>query len=484
MSNENEVIHSPESDESLPLDDGFIFDEFDEEDDDYEGDTFDDDENASPGESEQTAEQLEVAVPPVIADAFADGNKYRYYAFWGGRGSGKSASLATLAALRGVEIATKGDTATIVFAREFMVSLQDSSFEELKSAIRRTPYLMDFYEMGERFIRSKCGRVNFLFLGLRRNVDSLKGLSNVSLCVVDEAENVPESSWLKLIPSIRNEGSEIWIAWNPESKESAVHKRFRDKPPANAKVTKVNWSDNPFFPKTLDDERRNDLANRPEVYGHIWEGEFITHAEGAYYATEMNTLREDGRLGVVNYDPSMPVITSWDLGMSDSTSIAFWQQAQGSSEIRLIDYYEGDGVGLDHYARILQDKGYRYGEHVLPHDVRVRELGTGKSRLETLEALGIFPITIAPQLQVDDGIQAVRSMLANVWIDEERCERLIDCLRQYTREYNDKMKVWNSRPRHDWASHGADCVRYFAVGYTQRSGTWGEPIKRKLRGVA
>ena len=152
MSNENEVIHSPESDESLPLDDGFIFDEFDEEDDDYEGDTFDDDENASPGESEQTAEQLEVAVPPVIADAFADGNKYRYYAFWGGRGSGKSASLATLAALRGVEIATKGNTATIVFAREFMVSLQDSSFEELKSAIRRTPYLMDFYEMGERFI--------------------------------------------------------------------------------------------------------------------------------------------------------------------------------------------------------------------------------------------------------------------------------------------------------------------------------------------
>ena len=212
----------------------------------------------------------------------------------------------------------------------------------------------------------------------------------------------------------------------------------------------------------------------------MWEGDFLVHAEGAYYATEMRDAKDQGRIGTVAYAPSMPVTTAWDLGVGDSTAIWFAQHV--GAEVRLIDYYESSGVGLDHYVRVLNEKGYIYGNHILPHDVRVRELGSGKSRMEVLDSLGARPISVAPQLMVDDGIQAVRSMLANCWFDAERCERGIDALRQYHREYDDNGKVWRSRPSHDWASHGSDAFRYLAVGHRVTS-SWGDPIRRNLKGI-
>jgi len=225
-----------------------------------------------------------------------------------------------------------------------------------------------------------------------------------------------------------------------------------------------------------------DKTKRPDIYDHVWEGDFLVHAEGAYYAVEMREAKDQERIGIVNYESGLPVVTAWDLGVGDSTAI--WFAQFHGPEVRIIDYYESSGVGLEHYARVLQEKGYVYGEHILPHDVRVKELGTGKSRLETLESLGVRPVTIAPQLMVDDGIQAVRSMLKNCWFDAERCERGIDALRQYHREYDDTGKVWRSRPAHDWASHGSDAFRYLAVGYRPAQTNWGEPIRRNLRGIA
>ena len=423
--------------------------------------------------------KAEIELPPKLVNLF-DGEA-RYRVAFGGRGSGKTRSFALMSAVYGYRWGMSGKQGQILCAREHLNSLDESSLEEVKSAIRSVDWLDAYYEIGEKYIRSRDGRVSYVFSGLRRNLDSIKSKARVILAWVDEAENVSEAAWQKLIPTIREEESEIWVTYNPESKHSAVHQRFRVSPSGDVKVCEINWRDNPWFPDVLNQERMNDQKLRPDVYDHVWEGAFLIHVEGAYYTVEMREANAEGRIGSAPYDRSVGVVTAWDLGVGDSTAIWFAQMV--GPEVRLIDYYESSGVGLDHYVAILNSKGYNYTDHILPHDVRVRELGTGKSRLETLDNLGVRPITIAAQLNVDDGIQAVRSLLGRAWFDEEKCERGIDCLRQYRRDYDENNKSFKARPLHDWSSHGADAMRYLAIGYRPMS-QWGESIRRNIKGVA
>ena len=423
--------------------------------------------------------EAQLTIPPKLIPVFTQDARYRIAK--GGRGSAKTRTFALMTAVRGYQWGKEGKSGQILCGREFMNSLEDSSLEEVKAAIRSVPWLEEYYELGDKFVRSKDGMISYTFAGLRRSLDSLKSKARILVAWIDEAETVSETAWRKLIPTVREDNSEIWVTYNPESKESATHKRFVEQTPDDAVVVDMNWKDNPWFPDVLERERQEDKRKRPDIYDHVWEGDFLVHAEGAYYATEMRDCKDQGRIGTVQYAPSVPVTTAWDLGIGDSTAIWFAQHV--GAEVRLIDYYESSGVGLDHYMRVLNEKGYIYGNHILPHDVRVRELGSGKSRMEVLDSLGARPITVAPQLMVDDGIQAVRSMLTNCWFDAERCERGIDALRQYHREYDDNGKVWRSRPSHDWASHGSDAFRYLAVGHLVTS-SWGDPIKRNLRGIA
>lgn len=420
-----------------------------------------------------------IELPPKLVDLF-DGEA-RYRVAYGGRGSGKTRSFALMSAVYGYKWGMSGKQGQILCAREHLNSLDESSLEEVKSAIRSVDWLSAYYEIGEKYIRSKDGRINYVFAGLRRNLDSIKSKARIILCWVDEAENVSESAWQKLIPTVREDDSEVWVTYNPESKHSAVHQRFRVNQRSDVKICEINWRDNPWFPDVLDQERQADQEVRPDVYGHIWEGEFLIHVEGAYYTVEMREANAEGRIGRVPYDKAAGVVTAWDLGVGDSTAIWFAQMV--GPEVRLIDYYESSGVGLDHYVSVLNSKGYNYTDHILPHDVRVRELGTGKSRIETLDSLGVRPITVAPQLMVDDGIQSVRSLLGRAWFDAEKCERGVDCLRQYRRDYDDNNKSFKARPLHDWSSHGADAMRYLAIGYREKS-NWGDPIRRNLKGVA
>jgi phage terminase large subunit len=385
-----------------------------------------------------------------------------------------------MTAVWGMRWGVAGKQGQILCAREHLNSLDESSMEEVKSAIRSVKCLTDYYEIGERYIRSKDGRITYVFAGLRRNLDSIKSKARILLCWVDEAETVTETAWQKLIPTVREDESEIWVTWNPENKHSAAHKRFRVNTPNECKIVEMNWRDNPWFPDVLESERQDDLNKRPDVYDHIWEGDFRIFSEGAYYTQEMANALHENRIDRVPYERSVGVVTAWDLGVGDSTAIWFAQFV--GPEVRLIDYYENAGVGLDHYARVLQEKGYVYEQHILPHDVRVRELGSGRSRLEVLDNLGVKPVQIAPQLNVDDGIQAVRSILDLSYFDKDKCEKGIDCLRQYRRQYNETMMVWNERPLHDWTSHCADAFRYLAVGYRKTS-DWGEPIRRNLQGI-
>ena len=422
----------------------------------------------------------QIQLPKKMAELF-DGEA-RYRISHGGRGSGKTRSFALMTAVIGYKRGKSGDSGTILCAREFMNSLSDSSFEEVKGAIMSVDWLSDYYEVGQNFIRSRDGRISYAFASLRRNLDSIKSKARLILVWVDEAETVSEMAWAKLLPTVREEGSEIWVSYNPESKLSATHKRFRENPPDDSKVVEMNWRDNPWFPKVLEIERQEDYRKRPDSYEWIWEGAFLTHHDGAYYNLEMRDARVEGRIGVVPYDPKLPVVTSWDLGIGDSTAIVFSQHY--GAETRIIDFYENSGVGLDHYARVLQDRGYVYDQHILPHDVSVREVGSGKSRYETLQSLGVTPITIAPRLSVDDGIQAVRSMIPLCWFNAETCDHLIESLRAYHREYDDQRMTWKGRPEHDWSSHPADAFRYLAVGYRERGSWKSGPIKRNLAGVA
>jgi phage terminase large subunit len=227
----------------------------------------------------------------------------------------------------------------------------------------------------------------------------------------------------------------------------------------------------------LEDARR---MMTPEQYAQEYECSFSAAIVGAYYGREMQAAEDEGRITTSVYDPGLEVHTAWDLGISDHTSIWFYQQA--GFETRLIDYYAANGYGLDHYAHVLQQRGYRYGRHHLPHDVEVKELGTGRSRLETLRGLGVNS-DVVRRLSVEDGINAVRRIVPRCWFDRDKCEEGIQALRQYRREWDDVRKVFYERPLHDWASHPADAFRYLAVSLAEPSTANTNMPKRQMSWV-
>lgn len=204
-----------------------------------------------------------------------------------------------------------------------------------------------------------------------------------------------------------------------------------------------------------------------DEYEQEYECSFEAAVKGAYYGKEMNDAEgaDPARITSVPYDPRIPVHTAWDLGMADSTVIWFVQMVRG--ETRFIDVLKGEGVGLDWYVKELQKRDYVWGNHYLPHDVEVRELGTGKSRKEMLGELGVKNIHVVPALPVADGIQSVRMLLPTAWFDKAKCKDGIEALRMYRRDYDDKRQEFRLTPFHDWTSHYADAARYFAVGHQE-----------------
>ena len=204
----------------------------------------------------------------------------------------------------------------------------------------------------------------------------------------------------------------------------------------------------------------------PEQYEQEYECSFTAAIIGAYYGKLLGAADEDGRITRVPYDPAYPVHTAWDLGVNDSTAIWFAQVFRGGS-VNVIDYYESSGVGLDHYADILTKKDYNYGDHLAPHDIEVRELGSGKSRLETAYNLGIR-FRVIPKMKVADGINAARLLIPKCYFDRDKCEEGLDMLRQYRQEWDEKKQRFRDHPRHDFTSHSADAFRYLAVGLENR----------------
>lgn len=229
--------------------------------------------------------------------------------------------------------------------------------------------------------------------------------------------------------------------------------------------------DTKIFTQQKLDEIQQDLINRFQAdgrseeeavafYQQEYECSFDSPVVGSYYGTALRQAENDGRIGKVPYDASLPVDTYWDLGVNDTTAIWFIQQA--GLEIRLIDFLENSGEGLPYYANQLQAKGYSYGRHVGPHDIEVRELGTGRSRREIAKELGIN-FQVAPRQPVDEGIEAVRSLFSRMYFDAEKCKRGISALKSYRKIWDEKNKVFQTHPYHDWASNPADALRTFGM---------------------
>jgi hypothetical protein len=198
----------------------------------------------------------------------------------------------------------------------------------------------------------------------------------------------------------------------------------------------------------------------PDQYAQEFECSFEAAIQGAYYAKDLAAAERDGRIGEVPVDPILPVNTVWDLGVADSTVVQFFQAVRGGS-VRIVDAYEASGYGLDHYVRMLRDRGYTYGDHWAPHDIEVRELGSGRSRMETAASLGIR-FKVVPNLPVQDGINAARMLLPRCWFDRRRTAGMLDALRQYREKIDEKRQV-SLGPLHDWTSHHADAFRYLAI---------------------
>ncbi|MCC8194343.1 MAG: terminase family protein [Deltaproteobacteria bacterium] len=293
------------------------------------------------------------------------------------------------------------------------------------------------------------------------NRDALRGLYFDDL-VIDEAADVPRSVWsLVLRPALADRKGWALFMGTPRGCNNLLAD-MRDaaaKAPDSWAVFVFKASETGYVDAEELEKARADMTG--EEYEQEFECSFAAAVRGAFYAKDLDAADRAGRIGVVPYEPELSVSTAWDLGMDDATAIWFFQTEPGG-DVRVIDYYENSGEGLDHYIEFVLDKGWRYARHIAPHDIRVRELGTGKSRLETARALGLA-FTPCRNLPVADGINAVRRLLPRCWFDAARCAVGVRALRQYQKVWNEKMGLFG-KPLHNWTSHAADAFRYLAVG--------------------
>jgi len=425
-------------------------------------------------------------VPVFTGEAFIRGA-------YGGRGSAKTRTFAKMSAVRGLMFAEAGLDGVIVCGREFMNSLDDSSLAEVKAAILEEPWLLEKYEVGEKYVRTRDGRISFAFIGLRHNLDSIKSKAKIRLLWVDEAEPVSETAWMKAVPTVREEGAEIWGTWNPERKKSATHKRFRENAPSDAKIVQMNWRDNPWFEKTrLARTRLDDLENRPDQYQHVWEGDFVTAVEGAYYAPFLTKAKNDKRIARVSFDPIMRVRVYVDIGGTGAKADAFamWPAQFIGREIRTRDYYEAQGQPLATHIQWLHSKGYKpdVADIYLPHDGATNEKIIDASFESAFRAAG-YSVTVIPNQGKGAAkmrVEAGRRVFSSIWFDEETTQDGRDALGWYHEKKSDDDREALLGPEHDWSSHGADAFGLMCVSYEDpgRTAAFNRPLQYANAGIA
>lgn len=321
----------------------------------------------------------------------------------------------------------------------------------------------------DMLIEYKNGSI-FQLLG-SDNIDSIVGTNPIGV-VFSEFSLQDPRAWEYLRPILVENGGWAIFNFTPRGKNHAYDllEMAKLNPAWFCEVFGVNdtrdWDGKPIITDAMIEEERRSGMSEDMIQQEYYVA-FNAVMPGAYYGDQIKWLEENNRMVKGLWDPKLPVETWWDLGMDDAMTITFTQQYL--HEIRIIDYLENSGEGLAYYANELNKKGYTYKHHHFPHDGEVKELGTGKTRKEVAMSLGIKPLDCIPAPPSKlDGIQAVRTILPRCWIDAEKCQRLIDCLKNYTKEWDEERKVWKSYPLHNWASHGADSFQTFALGHKQK----------------
>jgi phage terminase large subunit len=378
----------------------------------------------------------------------------RYKVLYGGRGGAKSWGVARALLIIGARQVTR-----ILCAREFQTSIKDSVHKLLSDQIFSMG-LEDFYEITQTAIRGKNG-TEFSFAGLKNNVANIKSYEGCDICWVEEAQTTSKMSWNVLIPTIRKEGSEIWITFNPELETDETYKRFVVDPPENSIVQRVNWSDNPWFPETLRLEKDALYARDREAYNTIWEGVCRQTVDGAIFAKEMQQAEFEGRITRVPYDPIKPVMAVFDIGWADATAVWFIQFI--GMETRLIRYYETTQTTMSQILAKMQTFGYVYDILYLPHDAQNKTLAAnGRSIEEIVRAAG-FNVRIIDRTPITDSINAARTIFPKCYFDRENCHEGLQCLRHYRYDVNPDTGTFSQKPLHDNYSHGADAFRYIGL---------------------
>ncbi len=307
------------------------------------------------------------------------------------------------------------------------------------------------------------------------NYDALVGSPPAGV-VLSEWALADPTAWAYLSPILAENGGWAVFAYTPRGKNHgwSLYQAARRDPDWHCEL------------RTVDDtgviDRAAliaDLRDKQALYGAeqgraLWDQEwycsFEAAVQGAYWGGELRTAAEEGRITRVPVDRAVPVTTAWDIGIDDATAIWFAQVV--GREVRVIDYHEESGRDAAHYVDVLRERGYRYAEHLLPHDAERREIGTGKSYAQLLREAGIEGSVrvLARTRDLLGDINAVRRFLGTCWFDEERCGRGLEALRQYRREWDDRRHTWRQTPLHDWTSHAADAFRLLASGLRPAGG--------------
>ena len=407
---------------------------------------------------------VDIQLPPKLIPLFSKPN-LRYRCSKGGRGSSKTRTFALMTAVKGYMAAEAGQSGVILSAREHLNSLSDSSMEEIKQAIRAVPFLNDYYEMGENYIRTKNRRVEYVFAGLRHNLDSIKSKARILLCWVDEAETVSEMAWRKLLPTVREEGSQVYITYNPEKRDSATNTRFGhpemfdDDGNVIGRCVVVNYMDNPWFPDVLDIERRRDKANQDDAtYRWIWEGAYLELSEAQIFRNKYESKEFEA-------DPK-----KWD-GPYIGLDFGFSQDPTACVKVWIhdgciwIDYEAGKvGLELDDTVDFLKQR--------IP-EIEKYPIGADSARPESISHLkrkGLFRIKGVEKGKgsVEDGIEFIKSF-KKVYI-HPRCKQTLFEFREYAYK-KDRLTDEVLPIVVDANNHYIDALRYAL-----------EPImKRKLR---
>jgi phage terminase large subunit len=381
----------------------------------------------------------------------------RYKVAYGGRGSSKSWSFARALLLKGINKPLR-----ILCAREIQKSIKDSVHQLLGDQIELLE-ISSKYTVQQTEINGTNG-TRFLFVGLSDlTVDTIKSYEGIDIVWIEEGQTITERSWKILIPTIRKDGSEIWVSFNPDLESDPTYMRFVKNPAPDSVVVMMNWRDNPFFNEVMEKERQDCLVRFPADYPNVWEGQCRPAVEGAIYFDEVASMERDGRVCNVPYDPMLKAHVVFDLGFNDEMAVSIVQRHV--SEIRIIRYIEDTQKTLAYYSSLLKELRYNWGKVWLPFsDGFSKDFKTGKGSDQLLTALGwnVAKKEEVSNVDVEEGIRQTRLVFPRIYVDKTNCTALIESWKRYRRHIN-KATLTAGAPVHDQYSHGADNTRYIAI---------------------